>query len=438
VAVIELRPPLSDLAGGAREHRVGGATVGEAIAELEREHPSLAGWVRDEHGRVRRHVSVFVNGRQVVGADALGPEDRIAIVGSISGGEAMPGLLLGTRKGLVVLPGEGAPPSRHFAGQEVSFASADPRTGRVFAATVHWQYGPRIFWSDDPDAGWEECDGPRFPEGTDAAVDRVWIVRDGADEDELWAGVAPAALFRSGDGGRSWELVRPLWDHPRRAEWSPGAGGMCLHSICPWPGDPSRLAVAVSAGGVWLTDDGGASWREGVEGIVARYLPEEARAGAIQLCVHNMHRHPGQPATLYIQFHGGVYRSDDAGETWVDIADGLPSDFGFPMVLDPQDPDRAFVIPLTGDFDRVTAEGRVRVFETRDRGATWTARSDGLPGQGWLTVLRQAFCAVRDDPLALAFGATSGEVFGSIDGGATWQSVARDLPPVLSVRPGPS
>jgi len=139
-----------------------------------------------------------------------------------------------------------------------------------------------------------------------------------------------------------------------------------------------------------------------------------------------------------MQFHGGVYRSDDAGETWVDIADGLPSDFGFPMVLDPQDPDRAFVIPLTGDFDRVTAEGRVRVFETRDRGATWTARSDGLPGQGWLTVLRQAFCAVRDDPLALAFGATSGEVFGSIDGGATWQSVARDLPPVLSVRPGPS
>ena len=438
MAVIELRPPLSDLAGGTREHRVGGATVAEALAELERAHPGLAGWMRDERGRVRRHVSVFVNGRQSGGEEALAPEDRVAIVGSVSGGEPMPGLLVGTRKGLVLLPGDGGALRRHFEGQEVSFAAADPRSGRVFAATVHGQYGPRLFWSDDPDAGWEQCDGPVFPEGASAAVERVWIVREAAAEGELWAGVAPAALFRSGDGGRSWELVRGLWDHPRRAEWSPGAGGMCLHSICPWPGDPARLAVAVSAGGVWLTEDGGATWREGVDGIVARYLPEEARAGSIQLCVHNMHRHPAQPSTMYLQFHGGVYRSDDAGESWSDIGVGLPSDFGFPMVLDPADPDRAFVIPLNGDFDRVTAGGRVRVFETRDRGSSWEERPDGFPAQGWLTILRQAFCAVPADPLALAFGATSGEVFGSVDGGATWRSVARDLPPVLSVRPAPS
>src|SRR5262249_60243045 len=129
-----------------------------------------------------------------------------------------------------------------------------------------------------------------------AAGERVWLVREGAAEGELWAGVAPAALFRSGDGGRSWELVRGLWDHPRRAEWSPGAGGMCLHSICPWPGDPARLAVAVSAGGGWLTEGGGATWREGVGGLLARYLPEAAPAGSRHPSGHNMHPRPAHTA----------------------------------------------------------------------------------------------------------------------------------------------
>ena len=155
----------------------------------------------------------------------------------------------------------------------------------------------------------------------------------------------------------------------------------------------------------------------------------------MDLCVHNLHRAPRRPERLFMQFHGGVYRSDDAGESWTDIGAGLPSDFGFPMVVDPADPDSAYVIPLTGSEDRVTPDGRVRVYETRDAGATWTPRGDGLPQQdAYLTVLRQAFARAGEGPaLELYFGATSGDVFGSGDAGATWGTVARRLPPVSSV-----
>ncbi len=203
------------------------------------------------------------------------------------------------------------------------------------------------------------------------------------------------------------------------------------------PAIPKRLAVGISSAGVWLTEDGGKSWRSGVKGLVPRYLPEEARANTHTHCVHNMHRAPKQPNTIYMQFHGGVYRSDDAGESWVDIGTntGLPSDFGFPLVIDPADPDRAFVIPLAADADRVTPEGRVRVYETRDRGGSWQALEQGLPqSQAYLTVLRQAFCTDGQSPLGLYFGATSGDVFGSADGGRTWVTAATRLPPVTSVR----
>jgi photosystem II stability/assembly factor-like uncharacterized protein len=243
-------------------------------------------------------------------------------------------------------------------------------------------------------------------------------------------------LFESRDDGATWELNRTLWEHPTRDTWQPGGGGLCLHSIVPWPGEPEKLAMAMSAVGVWLTDDGGQSWRHGNKGIRARYLPDEAPEDTLALCVHNLHRARRRPERMFMQFHGGVFRSDDAGESWTAIGDGLPSDFGFPMALDPADPDSAFVIPLTADMDRVTPDGRVRVYETRDAGASWAPRGDGLPAEhAYLTVLRQALTSRGEgESLELYFGATSGEVFGSGDAGATWSTTAAHLPPVYSVR----
>ena len=351
-------------------------------------------------------------------------------------------LLVGTKKGLFVLQGDVrarepfALAARAFPGDVVEYAIRDPRSGRYFASVTSGFYGPRVLFADDPGGEWTQAKGPAFPDGEEASVERTWIVRPAEEPAVLYAGTAPAALWRSEDDGATWQLNRGLWDQPARPGWSPGAGGLALHSIAPWPGDPDRLAIAISAAGVWLSEDRGQTWRTGYAGLVPEYVPEEVRATTDALCVHNMHRAPLRPERLFMQFHGNVYRSDDAGESWTAIAGGLPSGFGFPLVVDPSDPDSAFVVPLVGAEDRVTPDGLVRVFETRDAGGSWTARSDGLPGpEAYLTVLRQAFDGEDGgEAMRLYFGATSGDVFGSGDAGGSWFSVHERLAPVTSVR----
>jgi hypothetical protein len=349
-------------------------------------------------------------------------------------------LLIGTKKGLFVLDGDvdsGFEVStRAFAGDPVEYAMRDDRTGRYLAATTSPFYGPKLWLTDDPAGEWEQATGLELPEGADASLARLWVIVAGEADGLVYAGGDPGVLFESRDGGRSWALNEGLWNHPTRPDWQPGNGGLCLHTIVPWPGDPNRLMVAISSVGVWLSDDAGVSWRYSNDGIVPEYVPGEVVDNPILHCVHDVRRAPERPERLFMQFHGGVYRSDDAGASWIDIAEGLPVVFGFPVVVDPADPDSAYIIPLVGAEDRTTQGGAVRVWETRDAGSSWQSRGEGLPTQdAFLTVLREAFdSASRGPSLELYFGATSGDLFGSGDAGANWTTISNHLPPIYSVR----
>ncbi len=354
-------------------------------------------------------------------------------------------LVVGTKKGLFLLQGEAggdagqgfAITARAFAGQPVDYALRDQRSGRLFATATSPFYGPKLFYTDgDPASDWGQVAGVELPSGGAQALERIWVIAPGEAPGTLYMGADPGILFQSRDGGASWEINQGLWNQSSRPEWQPGGGGLCLHSICTWPGDPLRLAVAISAAGMWLSDDGGESWRRGNRGLDPRYLPEaDVEPETAALCVHHVERSRARPERLFMQFHGGVYRSDDAGASWAQIGAGLPSDFGFPLRVDPADPDSAYVIPLVADMDRVMPDGRVRVYETRDGGSTWSPRGDGLPAaDAYLTVLRQAFTSRGSGArLELYFGATSGDLFGSGDAGASWGTVATRLPPIFSV-----
>ncbi|HVF75586.1 MAG TPA: hypothetical protein VM938_11100 [Acidimicrobiales bacterium] len=349
-------------------------------------------------------------------------------------------VLVGTSKGLFALS---SGPDRtqwttagpFFKGEEIYAAALTPG-GRLLVGATSSHWGPSVYRSDDLGATWTEPDADtlRFPESTGAALARVWQLLP-AGGDVVFAGVEPAALFRSDDGGTTFRLDEGLWNHEHRPQWQPGGGGLCLHTIIPDPTGGPRMAVAVSAAGFYRTLDG-AQWEAANRGIKAVFLPDpDVEFGQ---CVHKVDRHPTEPDTLFLQHHWGVYRSDDFGGTWQEIgADALPSTFGFPVVVDPNRPGTAYVLPLEGDFFRCTPEGRMRVYRTTDGGESWDALGNGLPQEGaYLTVLRDGFTADRLDPAGLYFGTRTGEVFGSPDAGESWQELARHLPPVLCVKTG--
>lgn len=353
-------------------------------------------------------------------------------------------VLVGTVKGLFSLT---VGPSRDtwevagpwFPGEEIYAAVLDSRKGRarllIGATSSHW--GPSVYRSDDLGGTWLEPDPDTlvFPEDTGAAIRRVWQLQPASEQEPgvIYAGVEPAALFRSTDGGESFLLDEELWNHEHRPHWNPGGGGLCLHTIVPDPTGGRRLGVAVSSAGFYRTLDGH-SWEAANRGIQAPFLPNPTPE--FGQCVHKVARHPREPDTLFVQHHWGVYRSDDFGGSWMEVGEGhLPSTFGFPVVSDPNRPGTFYVLPLTSDAFRCTPDGRLRVYRTIDGGTSWEALEKGLPQQkAWLTVLRDGFAADSLDPTGLYFGTRTGEIFASPDAGESWREVARHLPPVLCIK----
>ncbi len=311
----------------------------------------------------------------------------------------------------------------------------DPDTGVIHAAGGSPWYGPAVWRSDDLGASWSHSGaGLTFGDGEGIPpVATVWSLAttpDGA----LFAGVEPAGLFRSDDGGTTFQHVAGLREHESQPTWQPGAGGLILHTIVPHPEDPERTWVGISAVGIFETVDGGRSWEPRNRGVRADFDPTpDPITGQ---CVHKFAAAAGEPLTLYQQNHCGMYRSADGGLTWTDLtANGLPSQFGFPLVAHPRDPATWWIIPLNGDDrGRFVPDARPAVWRTRDRGDGWTRLDGGLPGgDAYLSVLREAMARDTLDPVGVTFGTKTGQLWHSRDEGDHWQRITADLPEIWAV-----
>jgi hypothetical protein len=358
----------------------------------------------------------------------------------VKGGDVL--LLVGTMKGAFLLRST-AKRARwdvagpYFHGHAIYALAFDDREDRhrVWASTNNY-WGTFLRSSDDYGRTWTNPleANVRFPADSGTSLNNIWqIVPNKHDPQLMFCGVEPAALFESRDAGDSWSLVRGLFDHPHRPRWMPGNGGLALHTILQDPINPQRLYVAISAGGVYRTDDGGATWKACNRGIRVVYQPE--KFPEFGQCVHKMVLHPARPDRLFLQNHWGLYRSDDGADSWQDVANGVPSDFGFPMLMHPHDPDCVFIVPVESDEFRCTPDARLRVYRTRNAGASWEPLTRGLPQKGaYETVLRDAMTADALDPLGIYFGTRSGQVFGSSDEGKTWKLVVGGLPSIVCAK----
>jgi Sortilin, neurotensin receptor 3, len=350
-------------------------------------------------------------------------------------------LLVGTEKGLFrIRAGAAGGPAQvdgpHLTGYRVKHVIAAPRQPlELLAAVDHPVWGSHIHRSVDGGVSWTSLDAtPQHPPGRHApSLQAVWHLAWCPDGRRLYAGIDPAGLFVSDDDGASWRDVPALNDHATRAAWEPSRGLFALHSICVDRQDPRHVVVAVSAGGVYRSVDGGASWQPANAGVRAENLPER-----FPLAGHNVHRvvmHPLDGRRLYRQCYNGTYRSNDGGVSWTEITSGLPSDFGYAIACDPFAPDTVWQIPESSSHVRTAVDGKLRVFRSVDAGRTWVSASAGLPQQNaYVTVLRDAMEADPQVPGHVAFGTSSGHVFLSRDHGDAWNLVAEFLPRVLSVR----
>jgi len=347
-------------------------------------------------------------------------------------------VLVGTKKGAFILESDEGRRDWALSGPyceawPLNHMIGDPASGTLYAGGGNEWFGPAVWKSTDLGRTWtHSSEGLAYDPG-EPPIKAVWSLasRDG----HLYAGVEPAGLFVSGDGGRSWRHVAGLRAHPSRPDWQPGGGGLILHGVVLHPRDEGRMWVGISAGGVFHTVDGGATWEPRNRGTRADFLPEDQRYPEHGQCVHCIVMAAGRPERLYQQNHCGMYRSDDGGGNWRSIEDGLPSSFGFPAAAHPRDADTLYLLPLNGDSaGRFVPEAKAAVWRTRDGGATWQALRRGLPQENcYFGVLRQAMATDRLEPAGVYFGTGGGELYASADEGENWARVARHLPTVLSV-----
>jgi hypothetical protein len=383
-------------------------------------------------------------------------------------------VLVGTKKGAFILTADGtrkdwAVSGPHFAGWEIYHLKGSPADpNRIYASQTSGWFGQIIQRSSDggktwetpgstpedlkdPATGWPKGESNKFVydtsergrpltthqwyDGTQHPWEfkRVWHLEPSVDDpDTVYAGVEDAALFRTVDGGKSWQELPNLRGHESGPRWQPGAGGMCLHTILLDRADPKRIYTAISAAGAFRSDDGGESWRPINRGLKSQFIPDPT--AEVGHCVHRIAMHPSRPNVLYMQKHWDVMRSDDAGATWYEVSDNLPSDFGFPIDVHAHEPETIYVVPIKSDSEHYPPEGKLRVYRSRSGGNDWESLTKGLPQKDcYVNVLRDAMCVDSLDPCGVYFGTTGGQVYGSADGGDSWAPIVRDLPSVLSV-----
>jgi len=375
-------------------------------------------------------------------------------------------LLVGTKKGAFVITSDGKREKwdvsgPHFAGWEIYHLKGSPvDPNRIYASQSSGWFGQIIQRSSDGGKTWETPGGGpgKTPEGMPTGESnkfvyegevgkhlwydgtqhpwefkRVWHLEPSlTDPDTVFAGVEDAAIFKTTNGGTTWQEL-PALRGTKGNLWQPGAGGMAVHTIVLDPKNPNRIFVAISAAGVFRTEDGGKSWKPVNRGLKSQYeLPDpNAEVGH---CVHRIAMHPSRPNVLFMQKHWDVMRTDDSGDSWREISGNLPSDFGFPIEVHSNEPDTAFVVPIKSDSEHFPPDGKLRVYRSRSGGNEWEALTKGLPQKDcYVNVLRDAMTADKLDPCGVYFGTTGGQVYGSANGGDTWNAIVRDLPAVLSV-----